>query len=124
LLAGKRINLFSINWINEILIFSKKICISIFPSVSHRFSGRLLIRRRYIYGGYMASYEIVLAEGHIPLRRIIKKIVQGNGELTVVGKTNDGLELLELLEQFLPDMVITDISMPRLRGLEVSKKIN
>jgi DNA-binding NarL/FixJ family response regulator len=71
----------------------------------------------------MPSYKIVLAEDHIPLRRIIKKIVQGNGELTVVGEVKDGLELLEFLEQCLPDMVITDISMPRLGGLEASKKI-
>ncbi len=71
----------------------------------------------------MASYKIVLAEDHIPLRQIIKKIVQGTGELSVVGEANDGLGLLELLEQSLPDMVITDISMPRLGGLEASKKI-
>jgi two-component system response regulator DegU len=72
---------------------------------------------------FMASYKIVLAEDHIPLRRIIKKIVQGNGELTIVGEAKDGLELLGIVEQYLPDMVITDISMPRLGGLEEIKKI-
>ncbi len=71
----------------------------------------------------MPSYKIVLAEDHIPLRQMIKKIVQENGELTVVGEANDGLELLELLEKSLPDMVITDISLPKLRGLEATKKI-
>jgi DNA-binding NarL/FixJ family response regulator len=70
-----------------------------------------------------SSYRIVLAEDHIPLRRIIKKIVQQTGELAVVGEVKDGLELLELLEKSLPDMVITDISMPRLGGLEATKKI-
>ena len=72
---------------------------------------------------FMPSYKIVLAEDHIPLRRIIKKIIQGTDGLTVVGEANDGLELLEFLEQCLPDMVITDISMPRLGGLEATKKI-
>lgn len=71
----------------------------------------------------MPSYSIVLAEDHIPLRRIIKKIIQGTGELTVTGEANDGLELLELLAKSLPDIVITDISMPRLGGLEATKKI-
>ena len=71
----------------------------------------------------MTSYKIVLAEDHVLLRQSIKKILEGNGELIVVGEANDGLELLELLEQSLPDMVITDISMPRLRGLEVTKKV-
>lgn len=72
---------------------------------------------------FMPSYKIVLAENHIPLRRIIKKIVQGTDGLTVVGEANDGLELLEFLEQCLPDMVITDISMPKLGGLEATKQI-
>jgi two-component system, NarL family, response regulator NreC len=72
---------------------------------------------------FMPSYKIVLAEDHIPLRQMIKKIVQENGELTVVAEANDGLELLELVEQSLPDMVITDISLPKLRGLEATKKI-
>ncbi len=71
----------------------------------------------------MPSYSIVLAEDHIPLRQIIKKIIQGTGELTVIGEANDGLELLELLAKSLPDIVITDISMPRLGGLEATKKI-
>ena len=71
----------------------------------------------------MPSYKIVLAEDHIPLRQAIKKIVQKNGELTVMGEAGDGLELLELLEQTAPDMVITDIAMPRVRGLEATKKI-
>jgi DNA-binding NarL/FixJ family response regulator len=72
---------------------------------------------------FMESYKIILAENRIRFRQIIKKIIEKNGELTVVGEANDGSELLELLEQSLPDMVITGISMPRLRGLEVAKKV-
>jgi DNA-binding NarL/FixJ family response regulator len=71
----------------------------------------------------MESYKIVLAEDHIHLRQRIKKFLETNGKFTVVGEANDGLELLELLKQSHPDMVITDISMPRLRGLEAAKKV-
>ncbi len=71
----------------------------------------------------MPSYKIVLAEDHISLRQAIKKIIQQNDELTVMGEAADGQELLELLEKSLPDMVITDVSMPRVRGLEATKKI-
>jgi DNA-binding NarL/FixJ family response regulator len=74
-------------------------------------------------GAFMESYKIILAEDHIRIREIIKKIIEGNVELTVVGEAKDGLELLELLGQLLPDMVITDISMPRLRGLEAAKRV-
>src|SRR5208337_58252 len=71
----------------------------------------------------MASYRIVLAEDYFPLRQIIKKIVQGTGDLTVIGEANDGLGVLAILEHSLPDMVLMDISMPRFGGLGASKKI-
>jgi DNA-binding NarL/FixJ family response regulator len=72
---------------------------------------------------FMQSYKIILAEDNILLRQIIKKIIEENEELTVVGEADDGLELLKLLEQTLPDMVIADVSMPRLHGLEAAKKV-
>jgi DNA-binding NarL/FixJ family response regulator len=75
----------------------------------------------------MQAYKIILAEDHLLFRQVIKKVIENNDELTVVGEANDGLELLELLRQLLPDtvidMVITDISMPRLRGLQAAKKV-
>jgi DNA-binding NarL/FixJ family response regulator len=40
-----------------------------------------------------------------------------------VGETNDGLELLEFLKQSLQDMVIADISRPRIRGWQAAKKV-
>ena len=41
----------------------------------------------------------------------------------VVGEAGDGIELLALLQEMTPDMIILDISMPRLRGNEVISRI-
>ena len=71
----------------------------------------------------MSRYRIILAEDHVLMRKGIKKIIQENPELAVVGEANDGLELLQLLEEFTPDMVILDISMPRFKGLAAIKII-
>jgi two-component system, NarL family, response regulator NreC len=71
----------------------------------------------------MASYNIVLADDHILVRQGIKKILQEDQSMCVVGEASDGIELLELLEKITPDMVILDISMPRLRGLAAAEKI-
>jgi DNA-binding NarL/FixJ family response regulator len=71
----------------------------------------------------MQSYKIILAENNIGFRQIIKNFIEKNDELTVVGEADDGLELLDLLKQSLPDMVITGISMPRLRGLQAAQKV-
>ena len=68
----------------------------------------------------MTSYNIVLAEDYLPLRQLIKKIVQETGEMTVAGEANDVQEVLSILEHSPPDMVITDI---RLGELKASLKI-
>jgi DNA-binding NarL/FixJ family response regulator len=71
----------------------------------------------------MAPYNIVLADDHILVRQGIKKIIQEDGNMQVVGEAGDGLELLEILEKITPDLVILDISMPRLRGLAAARQI-
>ena len=71
----------------------------------------------------MNPYRIVLADDHVMFRHGIKSILEGAEGLEVVGEASDGLKLLELLKQITPDMVILDISMPNLRGLEATKEI-
>jgi two-component system, NarL family, response regulator NreC len=71
----------------------------------------------------MAPYNIVLADDHILVRQGIKKILQEDREMHVVGEAADGVELLEILEEITPELVILDISMPRLRGLAAAQKI-
>ena len=71
----------------------------------------------------MTPYNIVLADDHILVRQGIKKIILEDADMRVVGEARDGIELLEVLEQITPDLVILDISMPRLRGLAAAAKI-
>jgi DNA-binding NarL/FixJ family response regulator len=69
------------------------------------------------------SYRIVLADDHAMFRRGVKRIIQENADLEVVGEAADGLELLEIIKKSPPDMVIADVSMPNLRGLEATREI-
>ena len=71
----------------------------------------------------MSPYRIVLADDHAMFRQGIKNILEGAEDLEVVGEASDGLKLLALLKRMTPDMVILDISMPNLRGLEAIKEI-
>jgi len=68
-------------------------------------------------------YSIILADDHVLMRQGLKKLIEEDPELQVVDEAGDGLELLEILEKYTPDMVIIDINMPRLRGLEATKFI-
>jgi DNA-binding NarL/FixJ family response regulator len=71
----------------------------------------------------MIMYKIVLAEDHVLVREGIKKIIEALPGLQIVGEVGDGLELLELLKGLAVDMVILDISMPSLPGIEVTREI-
>lgn len=66
----------------------------------------------------MAAYNVVLADDHAMFREGIKEVLQKMEDVLVSGEAKDGLELLELLKASCPDLVILDITMPNLRGLE------
>lgn len=71
----------------------------------------------------MDNYRIVLADDHVLLRQGLRRIIEGSADLKVVGEAADGLELMSLLSTVVPDMVILDISMPHLRGIEAARLI-
>ena len=69
------------------------------------------------------AYSIVLAEDHVLVREGIKSLIDGTPGLAVVGEAGDGIALLRLLEKIQPRMVILDIAMPGMRGLEAAREI-
>jgi DNA-binding NarL/FixJ family response regulator len=71
----------------------------------------------------MGAYSIILADDHVLVRQGLKRILEEMPGLEVVGEANDGLELLALLSRRVPDMVILDIFMPNLRGIEAIYEI-
>jgi DNA-binding NarL/FixJ family response regulator len=68
-------------------------------------------------------YEILLVDDHPLVRQEIKTIIADKSELAVVGELQDGLELLNCLNHRLPQMVILDISMAHLGGIEATRLI-
>jgi DNA-binding NarL/FixJ family response regulator len=71
----------------------------------------------------MPPYSIVLADDHVLLRQGLRRILEGSADLEVIGEASDGIDLLVLLKQLTPHMVILDISMPNLRGIEAIHEI-
>ena len=72
----------------------------------------------------MKRYKIILADDHAILREGIKKIITESSELEVIGEASDGLMLLKILKTITPDMVILDVAMPKLRGIEAAQEIH
>lgn len=74
-------------------------------------------------GKAMNHYKIVLADDHVLVRQGLKVLLEQAKDIEVIGEARDGLELLELLKRVSPDMVILDIAMPNLRGIEATQEI-
>ena len=71
----------------------------------------------------MNPYKILLADDHALFREGLKRILAEARDLKVTGEVADGLELLKILNTLTPNMVILDISMPNIRGIEAIQEI-
>ncbi len=67
------------------------------------------------------TYRIVLADDHVLIRHGIKIILSGDDSLEIVGEVGDGDELLRMLGQLAVDLLILDISMPKVSGIELTE---
>lgn len=68
-------------------------------------------------------YRVILAEDHTLLREGLKSLLQSFGTFDVVGEASDGYQAVELCENLTVDLVLMDLSMPRLDGLKATKMI-
>ncbi len=66
----------------------------------------------------MKPYRIIIADDHSLIRKGIKSIISQTENMEVVSEAADGLELIDQIGEHQPDMVILDISMPEMNGIE------
>jgi DNA-binding NarL/FixJ family response regulator len=66
---------------------------------------------------------IVLADDHEIVRNGIKLLLEKEGDIQVIGEASDGLEALEKVKELQPDILIIDIRMPNLNGIEATKQL-
>lgn len=69
------------------------------------------------------TYCLVLADDHVLVRRGLRLILEENSGLEIAAEVGDGLELLNVLQKIAPDLIILDLSMPNLRGIEAIPEI-
>jgi DNA-binding NarL/FixJ family response regulator len=69
------------------------------------------------------SFRIVLADDHVLFRQGVKRLIEEVPGLAVIGEASDGLELLNLLQRVTADLIVLDISMEGLQGIEASRQI-
>jgi DNA-binding NarL/FixJ family response regulator len=67
--------------------------------------------------------KIVLADDHKIVRNGVKSLLENEPEIRVVGEAANGLEAWDLVKKTKPDVVISDINMPEMNGIELTQKI-
>ncbi|MDP3699901.1 MAG: response regulator transcription factor [Hylemonella sp.] len=71
----------------------------------------------------MKPVRVLLADDHTLVRAGLRKLLESMPAVTVVGEADDGLALLALAEQLQPDLVLMDIAMPGLNGIEATARL-
>jgi two-component system response regulator NreC len=71
----------------------------------------------------MRTTTIVLADDHHVVRHGLRSLLEAEPDFSVVGETGDGLEAVQLVERLQPDVLVLDMMMPSLNGLEVTRQV-
>jgi DNA-binding NarL/FixJ family response regulator len=67
--------------------------------------------------------RILVVDDYQPWRRFVCVTLDGNPELQVVGEVSDGLEAVEKAQELRPDLILLDIGLPTLNGIEAARRI-
>lgn len=71
----------------------------------------------------MSQIRVVLADDAAELRELLVRALEKDGRISVVGAACDGEEALNILSRTKPDVLVLDISMPKLDGLGVMRRL-
>lgn len=70
-----------------------------------------------------ATTRVVLADDHDVVRQGLKRLLDRVPEIEVVGEASDGLEAIESVKELQPDVLLLDIEMPHMDGIEVARRL-
>jgi len=71
----------------------------------------------------MNKIKVIIAEDHTIVRQGLSALLRSEPDIEVVGEASDGLEAIELAKRLIPDVVLMDIAMRNLNGIEATRQI-
>ena len=71
----------------------------------------------------MSNIRVLLADNHTIMRKGLRLLLERQPNITVVGEASDGRECVELAQTEQPDVVVMDLAMPNLNGIEAARQI-
>lgn len=71
----------------------------------------------------MSVIQILLVDDFVPWQLLVREIFESETDFRIIGTANDGLEAVEKATEAQPDVILMDISLPKLNGIEAAKHI-
>jgi DNA-binding NarL/FixJ family response regulator len=71
----------------------------------------------------LETVRVLIADDNVLFARTLEAILEDDDRFEVIGKAKDGVEAVELAESLHPDVVLMDITMPRVDGLEATRRL-
>ena len=72
---------------------------------------------------YLNEIKIVLVDDHKLLRDGLRNIIEQKSNMCIIGEASDGREAIKIVSKLLPDVVVMDVAMPGLNGIEAATQI-
>ncbi len=69
------------------------------------------------------AIRVILADDHSGIRSGIRHLLERQPDILVIGESKDGIEALQLTEKLDPDILLLDVEMPGMTGIEVAKQL-
>lgn len=69
------------------------------------------------------TVRVLLADDNARFRSVLRRILERDPEIIVIGEASDGADALDMADRLQPDIVVMDVSMPHLDGLEATHRL-
>src|SRR5271170_4203313 len=74
-------------------------------------------------GACVSSIRVLVVDDYEPFRQFICSTLRKRPELQIVGEVSDGLEAVQKAQELQPDLIVLDIGLPTLNGIEAARRI-
>jgi DNA-binding NarL/FixJ family response regulator len=71
-----------------------------------------------------STVRVLVVDDYVPFRRFVLSELGKSPELQTIGEASDGLEAVQKAEELQPDLIVLDIGLPKLNGIEAGKRIH
>jgi DNA-binding NarL/FixJ family response regulator len=72
----------------------------------------------------MSTFRVFVVDDYEPFRRVVRLILQLRDDLQIVGEAADGLEAVQKAKELRPDLILLDIDLPKLNGIQAARRLH